>query len=125
VQQHTDEDKATALAALDANDGNVAKTARQVGIARQTLGEWAHNRKINRAVPELRHLKKRSLSAVNKVAEEEIIKGGVSATVAKTSPKGGSFDCFDRRYKKGGNRSYVPVIELRLRFRNDSFGCFG
>lgn len=37
----SDEERAAALAALAANGGNVARTARQVGVPRTTLQKWA------------------------------------------------------------------------------------
>jgi transposase-like protein len=37
---YTDEDRAATLAALVANGGNVAKTARECGVKRQTLQHW-------------------------------------------------------------------------------------
>lgn len=40
-RRFSDEERAAALAALAANGGNVAKTARQVGVPRKTLSHWA------------------------------------------------------------------------------------
>ena len=40
-RHYSDEDKAAALAALRANAGNVARTARQVGVPEPTLRQWA------------------------------------------------------------------------------------
>lgn len=37
---YTDEDKAKVLVALDANDGNVKRTARETGVAEQTIRDW-------------------------------------------------------------------------------------
>ncbi len=59
---HSDNRKAEALAALDANAGNVAKTARQLGIPRKTLGEWAQNRHCNADVAEIRQHVKEALA---------------------------------------------------------------
>lgn len=39
-RRYSDSERAEALAALAANAGNRAKTARQLGIPRQTLAEW-------------------------------------------------------------------------------------
>jgi transcriptional regulator of acetoin/glycerol metabolism len=39
-----DECRAAALAALEANRGNVARTARQLGLPRKTLEGWARGR---------------------------------------------------------------------------------
>jgi transposase-like protein len=38
--------KATALAALTANGGNVSKTAREIGVNRSTLKDWAKGIKL-------------------------------------------------------------------------------
>lgn len=40
-RRYSDEDRATALAALEANGGNVIRTARETGIPRGTLRSWA------------------------------------------------------------------------------------
>ncbi|MFL5340904.1 MAG: transposase [Gemmataceae bacterium] len=40
-RRYTDEEKATALAALAANGGNVDRTARELSIPRKTLERWA------------------------------------------------------------------------------------
>lgn len=60
-RQFSDNDKAAALAALDANGGNVYRTAKEIGVPRSTLQEWANGR-VNHDVPELRHLKKGELA---------------------------------------------------------------
>lgn len=61
-RQFSDNDKAAALAALDANGGNVYRTAKQLGIGRTTLENWAKGRGVNHDVPELRQVKKRELA---------------------------------------------------------------
>ena len=61
-RQYSDEDKATALAALDANDGNVKRTATQLGIPHKTLDDWAKGRNQNPAVADLRTRKRGSLA---------------------------------------------------------------
>lgn len=38
---YTDDDRAAALATLEANDGNVARTSRETGVGRATLQRWA------------------------------------------------------------------------------------
>lgn len=40
-QRYSDEAKAGALAALDANGGNLTRTARETGVSRQALRDWA------------------------------------------------------------------------------------
>jgi hypothetical protein len=54
--------RAAVLAALDANGGNVKKTAREFGIKSMTLKGWATNR--TKTDPELRTLKKIELDQV-------------------------------------------------------------
>lgn len=60
-RRYSDSDKAAALAALDANGGNVYKTARELKLPMSTLQEWASGR-INHAIPELRERKKEEIS---------------------------------------------------------------
>jgi transposase-like protein len=40
-RRYSDEDRANALAALAANDGNITRTAEQLGIPRKTLESWS------------------------------------------------------------------------------------
>ena len=58
----SDDDKASALAALDANGGNVSTTSRQTGVPRATLTEWSQGRYTNRQVSENRQIKKDCLA---------------------------------------------------------------
>lgn len=58
---YSDQQRAEALAALDANEGNLSETARDTGIPRQTLQEWQRGR-VPEGVPELRQEKKQSLA---------------------------------------------------------------
>lgn len=63
VQQRrsfSDNDKAAALAALDANGGNVYRTAKELNVPRSTLQEWANGR-VSHDVPELRQQKRQDL----------------------------------------------------------------
>jgi hypothetical protein len=61
-RRYSDEEKAEALAALDANSGNVAKTARDLEIPRKTLAEWADERHTHTVVANIRHQKKGDLA---------------------------------------------------------------
>jgi hypothetical protein len=61
-RQYSDNDKAAALAALDANGGNTYKTAKDTGINRQTLANWANGRGVNHDMPNLVHQKKGELA---------------------------------------------------------------
>lgn len=62
-RQYSDAEKAESLAALDANGGNVSKTARDLGLPRKTLAQWAADRHIHQDVAELRQEKKIDLAA--------------------------------------------------------------
>ena len=59
---YSDEEKAAALACLDANGGNVYRTAGQLGIPDSTLDGWAKERGTSPAVPALRERKKGTLA---------------------------------------------------------------
>lgn len=56
----SDNDKAAALAALDANGGNVYRTAKELNVPRSTLQEWANGR-VSHDMPELRQQKRQDL----------------------------------------------------------------
>lgn len=61
-RRYSDNDKAAALAALDANGGNVNRTAKQLGLAESTLRSWTQGRGTHEVVAELREVKKADLS---------------------------------------------------------------
>lgn len=60
-RSYSDVDKATILAALDANGGNVNKTAKELHIPRATIQEWMNGR-VSDDVPNIRQEKKLELS---------------------------------------------------------------
>jgi transposase-like protein len=60
-RSYSDEQKAEALAGLDANAGNVARTARQLSLPRKTLDQWAKGR-VHPDVANLRQGKKEALA---------------------------------------------------------------
>lgn len=60
-RHYSDNDRAVALATLDANEGNVRKTARITGIPHKTLDEWAKGR-INADCAEIRTEKRKDLA---------------------------------------------------------------
>ena len=62
MRTYTDRQKAEALAALDANDGNLSRTSRQIGIPRKTLERWRNGEGTNGDVAQLRHQKKGELA---------------------------------------------------------------
>lgn len=61
-RQWTDAEKAEILAALDANQGNVKRTARQCGVPISTLRGWAKGRGTNAGVAQLRPEKRGDLA---------------------------------------------------------------
>ena len=72
-RQYSDNDKASALAALDANGGNVSATARQLKIPRTTLLEWEASRGISVDVPNIRQEKKASLAEKFEALAEKLV----------------------------------------------------
>lgn len=60
-RRYSDNDRATALAALDACAGNASEAARVTGVPRKTLEEWDAGR-VADGVAELRQEKKAELS---------------------------------------------------------------
>lgn len=57
-REYTEDDKATALATLQANNGNILRTANELGIPQSTLRKWRAGEGINRAVaPKCEHKK--------------------------------------------------------------------
>lgn len=61
-RQWTDAEKAEILAALDANQGNVKRTARQCGVPISTLRGWVKGRGTNAGVAKLRPEKRGDLA---------------------------------------------------------------
>jgi transposase-like protein len=59
---YTDDHKATALAALTANGGNLKRTAQQLGIPRTTLAGWANGHHVSAEVAKTRHQKERCMA---------------------------------------------------------------
>ncbi len=60
-RSYSAEEKGEALAVLDANEGNVLKTAEQLGIPRKTLEGWSKDR-ATQVVNEIRQIKKAELA---------------------------------------------------------------
>jgi predicted transcriptional regulator len=60
-RQYSDAEKAAALLALQANGGNITKTAREVGIPASTIKEWASGR-VTAGVTDIRDEKKNVLA---------------------------------------------------------------
>ena len=88
ARQYTEDDKATALAALEANDGNLKRTASELNIPRATLTSWRDGKGINTEVSEKCHQKKEALSGLFEQACRVYLQHAVAkATVGKTSGK--------------------------------------
>ena len=63
-RSYADEEKATALAMLDDNGGNLSKTQRETGVPRTTLKDWRDGRRgMNGAVTRWREEKRLDLAA--------------------------------------------------------------
>lgn len=119
-RQYSEAEKATALAALDANGGNVNRTARQLGIPRKTLTLWAAGH-VHPDVAASRQEKKKDLAAVlerlalrlaNYCGRKATIEG--SSLVQAATSLGIAVDKLQnlRGQNAGDNRATHPVIYL-------------
>lgn len=61
-RSYSDEQKASALAALAANGGNVNLTSGQIGVPRHTLLKWAFGEGAHTSVTDIGHQKKQGLA---------------------------------------------------------------
>jgi hypothetical protein len=61
-RQYTDEEKGFALVALDFNQGNLHRTAKELSMPRKTLAEWASGRNQSPVVANIRQLQGGNLS---------------------------------------------------------------
>lgn len=87
-RQYSDNDKAAALAALDANGGNVNQTASQLGVPRKTLEDWHKGRAVNTDVAEIRQDKKEELADVfERVARKYLAHAESDTVVTDASGK--------------------------------------
>lgn len=85
-RQYSDNDKATALALLDANEGNVLRTSKQLKIPHKTLDEWAKGRNQHPVVADLRIDKKQELhSLFEEVARLYLGQAAQEDTIKKTN----------------------------------------
>lgn len=83
-REYSDEDKATALAALNANGGNVHRTAKDLGIPRATLARWSQGVAINSNVSNLEQHKKRVLAdELEEIAQQ--LAGALAGKMAEAS----------------------------------------
>jgi transposase-like protein len=84
-RRYTDDERAGALAALAVNSGNVNRTARQVGVPRRTLAQWAKGQRHPEAA-QMSQLKKRPLAEALQDLAYQLIDMPAS-TIAKASVK--------------------------------------
>lgn len=62
MASYSESEKSTALAALEANGGNVSQTARDLNIPRKTLEHWSNGHGVNDDVAKDCQIKKRDLA---------------------------------------------------------------
>lgn len=83
-RRYTDDDRATALAVLDSNGGNLSRTARETGIAVSTLQRWVADRAQD--LSDLRNQKRESLSELwENIARAYIARALDAAAVNETA----------------------------------------
>jgi transposase-like protein len=85
-RSYSEDDKASALALLDSNGGNVFRTAKLLNMPRATLQEWRDGRGINSEVTTSRQVKKGELSARYESAVHELL-DALSRKIARASLK--------------------------------------
>ena len=83
---YSDTEKATALAVLDANRGNLSQTQRKTSVPRSTLREWRDGRH-NGEVADIRQEKKVELSALIEEKARLMLGGITEEKIAKTGAK--------------------------------------
>lgn len=82
-RRYTDDDRATALAVLDSNDGNITRTARETGIPASTIKRWTEDRGD---LADLRDQKRESLSELwENIARAYIARALDAAAVNETA----------------------------------------
>lgn len=72
-RKYSDEDKASALAILDAMGGNVNGAAKELGIAESTLRSWKNERGVHPVVAGLREQKRGELADRLKEIAHQIV----------------------------------------------------
>ncbi len=87
-RQYSESDKATALALLAANAGNITRTARETGFPATTLRQWRDGEHINEEVTLLRDQKKEELADLfERVARLYLDRALAPDTVSETKGK--------------------------------------
>ncbi len=72
-RSYTIEEKASAIALLEANGGNLSKTAKQLGIPRTSLIAWRDGEGVGASVEEIRQSQKREFTELVVKKEREIL----------------------------------------------------
>jgi len=72
--KYSDQDKANALATLDANGGNLVLTAAQLGIPRSTIKSWRGGIGVHESVARSRHEKRNVLRQLYQAEAEAALK---------------------------------------------------
>lgn len=80
--RYSEEQKAAALAAYKANDNNLSKTAREVGIPKGTLEYWARGADANPVPPELQTRKNTELVDDLKLLARALVKTALAKAEA-------------------------------------------
>lgn len=70
---YTEDQKASALAALQANDGNVKKTAKFLGIPEPTLRKWKNGQHLSTTVVQKYDVKKADLADLYEQVTRDIL----------------------------------------------------
>lgn len=78
-RRYTDEQRVTALAVLQSNDGNLSRTSRETGISITTIRNWRDN--PNPDLAELGNQKKAALSELWEDVARAYIQRALEATV--------------------------------------------
>jgi transposase-like protein len=87
-RQYTEDDKATALAALAANGGNIRRTARELNIPATTLRKWQAGTGVNQACAHKGAQKKAELDSLFEQAAQVYLGRALDeGAVAKTPGK--------------------------------------
>jgi transposase-like protein len=82
---YSDRERAEALAALDANAGNVLATARALDLPAKTLEDWSHGRGVHPEVAQLRVQKRAGLAAQLETLAYRIVEAVTPADIQKAS----------------------------------------
>ena len=86
-RQYTEDDKATALAMLQANGGNITRVARELHIPASTLRKWRAGEGVSQAVAAKCDQKKEELDGLYEQVARAYLGHALGAALKKTSGK--------------------------------------